>query len=174
MLHFLGSASFLFFSFLFFLKFIFFIFYHKRWTRINVWLFLLKTFLPWEITEAIANPAFTDAVFLHQWCSTWCGLNTQNLCCWNWGIMHWTIVYLYSRGLGRDKQAVTSREGQGFAIHGNSWCALLKGKKAVNFSCPVPSRKKILHVQKSFLPKEHLTPALFHEVYLNTQLVVSA
>lgn len=32
----------------------------------NVWLFLLKTLLPQEITQAVANPAFTDAVFLHQ------------------------------------------------------------------------------------------------------------
>ena len=46
--------------------FIFPSFNHKRWTRMNVWLcFLLKTLLPWGIMESIANPAFTDAMFLH-------------------------------------------------------------------------------------------------------------
>lgn len=70
------------FIYLFFFLFVFSSFYHKRWTRMNVWLFLLITLLPWEITEAIANPAFTDAVFLHQWCPTWCALNAHSLCCW--------------------------------------------------------------------------------------------
>lgn len=82
----------------------------------------------------------------------------------SWGTMLWTPAHLYSRRLGTDKQAVPSRESQGFAIHGNSRCALLKGKKAFNFPCPVPSRKKMLHVRKSILLKEHLKPVLFHKV----------
>lgn len=85
----LPSSFLSFFVFYFYLFFLVLFFlsslYHKRWTKMNAWLFLLKTLLPWEITEAIANPAFTDAVFLHQWCPTWCALNTQNLCCWKLG-----------------------------------------------------------------------------------------
>lgn len=147
--------------FIYLFSFIFSSFYHKRWTRMNVWLFLLKTLLPWEITEAIAEPAFTDAVSAPVvpnmvWIEyiEFMLLEAGKSC----------IVHLYSRRLGTDKQAVTSRQSQGFTIHGNSWCPLLKGKKAFNFPCPVPHRKKALQVWKSFPLKEHLKPSLFHEV----------